>query len=565
MRYFWLWLALALCSSAQAQSAPPSSAIISGTTTGKPPTSTTGVEGSYFLDTATGNLYGPKTSGTWPNSPTSTFGSSINPVLNNTLTLTGPSTSIPTNGLYLIPGNSGQSNALPTLALAARDGTPILQILQSAEAGQNDDTTALGYGTLASWMATGSNGPETAIGYRALNGVTTGDHNTAVGAFAMETTLTGAHNTGIGIDALRGVTNPSNAVAVGEHSFTFPTTVANSVGVGLSAGFNLGSSTNDVAIGYAAMQGIAAGTATTGNNVAVGYEALFSIGNVGSPSTGVLNNTAIGYESLVNNTSGFGNTALGYLSGQNITTGSGIVAIGTGAAQTATTGNSNILISADVFSGNTQEGVCVGGTTKCGTTDTAIGYHALSATASDSRGNTAVGAFSLSSSNGTGGSNGRFNAAVGYLSGVTITTGYDNTILGTNVASTTLTTGHDNIIIGTSATIDALSASQANEINIGGLIFGNANSLAAPVPLGGTSPTIDAHANNKSGTVTFGSGALTSGTITFAGSGYGTWNHCRVTPHATLAAFGYSYSLTAITVTATTLTSAVVDYDCDGV
>ena len=61
-----------------------------------------------------------------------------------------------------------------------------------------------------------------------------------------------------------------------------------------------------------------------------------------------------------------------------------------------------------------------------------------------------------------------------------------------------------------------------------------------------------------------GTGAVTSCAMTLAGTGYSTWNHCRVTPHATLAAFGYSYSLTAITFTGTSLTSAVVDYDCDG-
>jgi hypothetical protein len=84
-----------------------------------------------------------------------------------------------------------------------------------------------------------------------------------------------------------------------------------------------------------------------------------------------------------------------------------------------------------------------------------------------------------------------------------------------------------------------------------------------PTVAGGTSPSIDAKANAAHGTVTFGTGTVTSGTITFAAA-YSTLNHCRVIPHSTLASFGYSYTLSAITVTATSLTSAVVDYECDG-
>jgi hypothetical protein len=72
----------------------------------------------------------------------------------------------------------------------------------------------------------------------------------------------------------------------------------------------------------------------------------------------------------------------------------------------------------------------------------------------------------------------------------------------------------------------------------------------------GGSPAIDAHATDNSGTVTAGSGALTSCKVTF-NAAYTTWNHCRVTSQQSAAGFAYSYTKSVITVTATSLTSDV--------
>lgn len=79
----------------------------------------------------------------------------------------------------------------------------------------------------------------------------------------------------------------------------------------------------------------------------------------------------------------------------------------------------------------------------------------------------------------------------------------------------------------------------------------------------GTSPSIDANATDNSGTVTVGSGVVASCTVTF-NAAYATFNHCRVTAQPSVAAFAYSYTLSAITVTATSLTSDKFDYFCDG-
>lgn len=88
---------------------------------------------------------------------------------------------------------------------------------------------------------------------------------------------------------------------------------------------------------------------------------------------------------------------------------------------------------------------------------------------------------------------------------------------------------------------------------------------SSPVVSGcGTSPAIDSHATNNSGTVTVGTVAAASCTVTFANSGFTTWNHCNVTPQTALATFGYSYTKTVLTVTATSLLNEVFDYRCDG-
>lgn len=98
------------------------------------------------------------------------------------------------------------------------------------------------------------------------------------------------------------------------------------------------------------------------------------------------------------------------------------------------------------------------------------------------------------------------------------------------------------------------------------ILFGGNVSFAGTVPVissCGTSPTVDSHATNNSGTVTVGTGTATSCTITFAAA-YVTWNHCRVTSQSSEAVFAYSYTKSAITVTATSLVSDLIDYQCDG-
>lgn len=104
------------------------------------------------------------------------------------------------------------------------------------------------------------------------------------------------------------------------------------------------------------------------------------------------------------------------------------------------------------------------------------------------------------------------------------------------------------------ALVTALTIDARTHMSYGG--------TAPAVSACGTSPSIDAHATDTSGTVTAGA-AATSCTVTF-NKAFATWSHCRVTPQTTLTGLTYSYTLSAITVAATGLGGDLVDYQCDG-
>lgn len=157
------------------------------------------------------------------------------------------------------------------------------------------------------------------------------------------------------------------------------------------------------------------------------------------------------------------------------------------------------------------------------------------------------------------------NTFFGLNSGNKMTTGASNLCLGFSSCSTSLATGSNNIILTTAtAQGDVDTASRSNLINIGGVVKFQNSSLGVPVVTAcGTSPVIDANANNVAGTVTVGTASPASCTITFAGTGYRVFNHCQVTTQSANVGFGYSYSLTAITLTGSALTGKV-DYWCSG-
>jgi hypothetical protein len=92
----------------------------------------------------------------------------------------------------------------------------------------------------------------------------------------------------------------------------------------------------------------------------------------------------------------------------------------------------------------------------------------------------------------------------------------------------------------------------------------NYNGASPVVSACGTgSPAIDANATDSSGTVTIGTVA-TSCTITFAAP-YTTFVHCTISSQTTVSGLAYSYTISAITLSASVLGGDKIDYKCDGV
>lgn len=198
---------------------------------------------------------------------------------------------------------------------------------------------AVGYAALAAQTSGQFN---TAVGYLALSDLTTASSSTAFGNTAAQH-QTGAQNTAVGAGALQGSNGASSGTlntAIGYDALQSLTTGTSDVGVGMAAMGLLTTGSNNVAVGYAAGQftnGSNANAIVAGNsNTFIGHEAG---GASGDPS----NSVAIGYQAITV-TAG---TAVGYsahatAAGTAIgtltqATAAGAIAIGYDSAGTAAT------------------------------------------------------------------------------------------------------------------------------------------------------------------------------------------------------------------------------------
>ena len=165
-------------------------------------------------------------------------------------------------------------------------------------------------------------GLNTAEGQNALENLTTGVANAAVGWYSLFSNTDGSYNTAVGAGTLlfnvgdqsagEGVKN----TAVGAVALLFNIDGDNNAAVGAAALVNNTTGDNNTAVGADALSSNTGG----GLNVAVGRIALTA--NI----TG-LANTAVGYRALAGST-GSNNTAVGSEAGAGITTGTNIIAIG---------------------------------------------------------------------------------------------------------------------------------------------------------------------------------------------------------------------------------------------
>jgi hypothetical protein len=228
------------------------------------------------------------------------------------------------------------------LALACIIGlVPKVQALSPPPDGAYPNfTTAEGQNALQD-LTTGA--ANTALGTYSLFGTTTGSFNTAVGAGALDLN-TGDNNTAVGVAALLLNTGTDNT-AIGVDALGLNTAGQFNAAVGVFALYNNTTGTDNTAIGVSALKN----NTTGGQNIAIGEQAL-------QTNTAGNHNNAIGNAAL-DNCSGDDNVALGHTAGSSATTGSNNVYIG--ANLTGVAGESNACYIASIFGETSANGIPV--------------------------------------------------------------------------------------------------------------------------------------------------------------------------------------------------------------
>ena len=160
------------------------------------------------------------------------------------------------------------------------------------------------FGYKAAYCASTNSSNNTAVGYRALTGLSPGEYdvngNTAIGSCAMACARGVTANTGIGFRALLKLESGESNVAVGSYAMSSATEANSNTFVGFKAGCSM--------------------TIADGNT-GVGACSLISLTTGGD-------NTAVGWNSLKSVTTGASNIGIGYCAGYNVSTASGTIAIG---------------------------------------------------------------------------------------------------------------------------------------------------------------------------------------------------------------------------------------------
>ena len=298
--------------------------------------------------------------------------------------------------------------------VAARQGVENTFLGEQAGAEGSPDSTQAESGSAGGYLNTFVGG-----GAGRANG--RGWKNTAIGSYAMRDNVDGYNNVAVGDSALErniggvgsGSTSSSDPgarnVAVGSYALRYNQSGRGNVGVGRNAAHTNVSGDNNTAIGTNAFSGSWSeggqqDEKTASNNVAVGFNALFTSNSDDSVAVGrhalyaatEKEQTAIGAQAARAVTTGTYNVAVGARALLTQTTGGSCTVVGTGAAANLSTGSRNTAIGTsamNVMTGggsNTAVGFSAGtsdaspnfttalGTsaTPVGNNSTAIGYNA---------------------------------------------------------------------------------------------------------------------------------------------------------------------------------------------
>jgi hypothetical protein len=440
----------------------------------KPPVSSVGLNNNYYLDYATGNFYGPKDIGVWPQAPIASF--TINGISTDGSGVAGQLAQF--SSPHSVIGADWISATSTNFTVSLGKGG----VLSSCTT--CDSTVAIGYEAGQSWIDGRSS---TFVGHVAGQWAQHGSSNTFIGAysgrggsgFAASPQLSGVDNTcmgeasclnihgtasynvGLGFNALYGLTTGISNTAIGTGAGQSLTDGNGNVIVGQNA-YQFGMGTNNVIIGRSAGVGTAPSSQVTSGSAAgtsilyftdtsiyhVGDTVFFCCAPVGSQITSVdpnvsitINNVLFGdvpvgasVYSIPSPHTGQNAVIIGYNASTNIQGTNSVIAIGTNAAQNLTTGTNNLAIGRNALSSITTQtsNVAIGpfaGNNVTSVNNTFLGASSgqgVSGTPLTGTSNTGVGQSSLSNIQGSASS----NAAFGSSAGIAITTASTTTALG---------------------------------------------------------------------------------------------------------------------------------------
>jgi trimeric autotransporter adhesin len=196
---------------------------------------------------------------------------------------------------------TGNNNTNPAIHfLGTTNNQPVKFRVNNRYAGEIDSVntrTHFGYG--AGIANTGTD--NTAIGFKAMNGIGYGSFNTAVGTKALAAHQNAYYNVAIGHSAMAATTTGGSSVAVGRSALYLNTTGYANTALGDLTLYSNITGDNNTAVGLWAMY-----SNTTGRlNVGVGTDALYN-------NTSGICNSALGNYSLYMNRTGWSNTGIGY-------------------------------------------------------------------------------------------------------------------------------------------------------------------------------------------------------------------------------------------------------------
>ncbi len=366
----------------------------------------------------------------------------------NTTTFTGTARMVidDNSRISLSNNDSGTSNTVfgyeAGKLIGSGDNYNVFIGHQVADADMTDATqnVGMGYQALTSLTTGDSN---TGVGSGSLYNLTTGNYNVAMGHLSADAVTTSQYNVAIGYDALGAEVTRGTAVAIGYGALQDQTHASD------------GANSENVGVGFLALAENVTGT----SNTSVGFEAM-----KGASGQSNSNNTAIGSKSMLDVTTGSNNVAVGKSAGENLTSGGNSVMIGNEAGHGVSTSYYHVLI-----------GDHAGHKTLADHGTTAIGYYAL-ANATSGGYNTAIGYQSLEDNVagefnvGLGyqtlkEANSSQNTAIGYQSGMDVTSGVANTFVGSS-SGFNITTGGNNVAVGDTALANATDSSNVVAIGI---------------------------------------------------------------------------------------------------